>query len=110
MKRVLILGIFVLAAVGQEVQHAPTVAQCLADQRLWYSKVEDTSITLPNIDTLSQWSQEMGDCEKVDPENKWKYYNTEEEIHEDERSRMTNFIARHGLWQQFKAEDTAGKR
>jgi len=27
-------------AIGQEVEHAPTVAQCQADQRLWRAKLE----------------------------------------------------------------------
>jgi hypothetical protein len=39
MKRLLILSVFVLAAVGQDVQHAPTVAQCQADQRLWSAEI-----------------------------------------------------------------------
>jgi hypothetical protein len=80
MKRLLILSIFVLAAVGQEIDHAPAVAQCQADERLWYSKLEDLSTALPNFGTLSQWNVEMADCEKVDPENRFEYYNVRGEI------------------------------
>lgn len=34
---VLIVFVFVFAAAGQEIQHAPTVGLCQADQRLWDS-------------------------------------------------------------------------
>lgn len=54
----LIVFIFVFVAVGQEVQHAPTVAQCQADQRLWLSKLEDgdKSSALPEFDVLTKWT------------------------------------------------------
>jgi hypothetical protein len=72
-KRLLILSVFVLAAVGQEIQHAPTVAQCQADQRLWLSTVEEgDSPKLPSSNVLSNWSREMDDCGKVDPNNRFK--------------------------------------
>jgi hypothetical protein len=66
MKRLLILGIFVLVAVGQDVQHAPTVAQCQADQRLWSSEIIDDTYPKPDIDVLQKWTREMRDCRKVD--------------------------------------------
>jgi|HubBroStandDraft_6_1064221.scaffolds.fasta_scaffold517911_2 hypothetical protein len=41
MKRHLVLGCLVLAAsLAGQVQYAPTVAQCQADQRFWMSKLE----------------------------------------------------------------------
>jgi len=41
-KRTLLAVAILIAvpAIGQEVEHAPTVAQCQADQRLWLSKLE----------------------------------------------------------------------
>jgi|ERR1700678_725033 len=111
MKRLLILSIFVLAALGQDVQHAPTVAQCQADQRLWLSKIEEgDSPRLPKYDVLSEWDSEMTDCRRVDPNNKWAYYNTGEEIAEVKQTRLVDFVGRHNLWHQFKVEDEAGKR
>ena len=47
---------------AQEVQHAPTVAQCRADQRLWLSRLESqTEIDTAGFLDLAGWSKEMGD-------------------------------------------------
>src|ERR1700733_5260164 len=111
MKRLLILGIFVLAAVGQDVEPAPTVAQCQADQRLWLSKLQESdSLRFPTFNVLPRWGFEMGDCEKVDPDNESKYYNIGAETHALQATRLLNFIDRHGLREKFLAEDAAGKR
>jgi hypothetical protein len=116
MKRVLILGIFVLAAVGQDVQHAPTGAQCRADQRLW-----DSQLLVPDKDwahsandvsarTLLLWWSEMSDCFAVDPNNLSDYSQTERHVLLVRGSRMADFIERHGLTGKFYEEDAAGKR
>ena len=74
MERLLILGVFLLAAVGQDIQHAPTVAQCQAERRLWFSKLEENdSSGLPAWNVLSKWGSEMSDCEDVDADNQSKY-------------------------------------
>jgi len=97
--------------VGQDVQHAPTVAQCQADQRVWVADIEQVdSPRLPKYSVLSKWSHEMTDCEKVDPDNKGKYYNTGAEIDAMQAIRLMDFLDRHGLWAKFKEEDAAGKR
>jgi hypothetical protein len=110
-QRLLVLVCLILTAslVGQ-VEHAPTVAQCQADQRLWFSEIEGESSTLPKYDVLSEWAIEMGECKTVDPANFDKYYNLHGEIDAERALRMMHFIERHGLWTQFKAEDAAGKR
>jgi len=96
---------------NQEVEHAPTVAQCQADQRLWMADLEEAdSKQLPTFHVLTKWADEMTDCEKVDPDNKWGYYNTLTEIGAEKRTRLVNFLDRHGLWDKFKQEDEAGKR
>lgn len=117
MKRYLLFASLILALiltaslVGQGIKHAPAVAQCQADQRLWLSKTEEgDSPRLPKYDVLSEWDSEMTDCEKVDPNNKWTYYNTSEEITEIRHTRLIDFVSRHNLWQEFIAEDGAGKR
>lgn len=112
MKRLLILVSLILTAslVGQDVQHAPTVAQCQADQRLWLSEVEGDSSQLPNFSTISAWGREMTNCEKVDPDNQHKYYNTAAEIMAEQESRLMDFVNRHGLGDKFVAEDAVGKR
>jgi len=70
----LILGVVIVLTSsmlgGQDVQHAPTVAQCQADQRLWMSKIESdptNQLTLPTYSVLHKWEGEMRDCEDVDP-------------------------------------------
>jgi hypothetical protein len=114
MKRLLVLVSLILTVslVGQEIKHAPTVAQCQADQRWWLSKLETLPVDtdLPSYATLSLWSSEMVQCQKVDPPNEWKYYNVEGEVSDVQASRMIKFLGRQGLWSKFLAEDAAGKR
>ena len=111
MKRLLVLVSLILTAslIGQ-VEHAPTVAQCQADQRLWLSDLEQNPHKLPEMSVIVKWNGEMGDCEKVDPDNRFRYYNTSGEIAAEEIARMQHFFDRHGLWTQFMDEDSAGKR
>jgi len=106
----LIVSVFVLVAVGQDVQHAPTVAQCQADQRLWSSELEDDAQPKPEVDVLRKWTRAMQDCEKVDTEHKFSYYNTIGEIDSELLLRMVHFLSRHSLMADFKAEDASGKR
>jgi hypothetical protein len=112
MKRLVLTGLILTASlVGQEIKHAPTVAQCQADQRLWFAQLEEgDSPKLPTQDVLAKWNNEMSDCQKVDPGNTPMYYNTGAEIDAAMETRLTHFILRHGLWSQFMDEDTAGKR
>lgn len=99
-------------AIGQDVQHAPSVAQCQADQRLWLSRLEDNGDKLKDVTirTLAAWQDEMGQCLAVDPENKFKYSNTRSETAAEIELREGDFIDRHGLYDQFLAEDAAGQR
>lgn len=95
---------------NQEIKHALTVAQCQADQRLWLAELEDNFQKLPEMSVIVKQNGEMQDCERVDPDNRVKYYNTQEEASEVAESRLINFVSRHNLWAQFYAEDSAGKR
>jgi len=114
MKTILLVVAFVIAvpALGQEVKHAPTVDQCQADQRLWLSKLEGPESGLDDapFSTLNAWNAELDQCKAVDPQNHFKYYNTTSEITAEQFIRAQHFIDRHGLHDQFIAEDTAGKR
>jgi hypothetical protein len=100
------------ASVAGQIEHAPTVEQCQADQRLWFSKIESHPIdgNLPDIRMLTQWSRGMLDCEEVDPQHHWQYYNVQAEIGFLEAMRYEHFLDRHGMWDKFLAEDAAGKR
>jgi hypothetical protein len=111
MKRLVLTGLILAVAaslVGQ-VEHAPTVAQCQADQRLWLSELEGDTNSI-TYTALRDWSVEMIDCQKVDPAHEFAYYNTEGEASILQNMRLMHFIKRHGTWDTFLAEDTAGKR
>ena|SRR6266436_4236917 len=113
MRRYLVLALILTASLIGQVEHAPTVAQCQADQRLWLSKIESdptNQLTLPTYSVLHKWEGEMRDCEDVDPDNKLRYYNTAEEISSAETTRLLDFLTRHQLWDKFLEEDEAGKR
>lgn len=104
-----VLGVVVTSSVAQ-VEHAPTVAQCQADQRLWYSRLENAQTPLPDIKVIRTWVHEMNECDSVDPNNHVAYLTTEAEIMAEQKGRMEHFIARQGLWDKFIEDDAAGKR
>ncbi len=99
---------------GQD--HAPTVEQCRADQRLW-SSVHDTqdykdAMSRLSAQTLKQRSDEMSDCFAVDSENSHDYFAVVAAcgMEMEMGRRYRHFIDRHHLMAQFLAEDAAGKR
>ena len=101
-------------AAGQDVEHAPTVAQCRAEQRLWRAEIEesvqDHSAHLPGIHGIREWEEEMSDCENVDPENRLRYRNTESQLMLEEKLRMDDFLHHHQLWDKFITADADGER
>jgi hypothetical protein len=94
-------------AANQDVEHAPTVAQCQAEQRLWRAEIEesvqDHSAHLPGIHGIRE-------CEKVDPENRLRYHNIESELTVEEKMRMEDFLHHHQLWDKFITADADGER
>jgi hypothetical protein len=108
----LTVAVFVLVAVASpQLEHAPTVEQCQADQELWFSKLETNESTSDvTFDTLRGWISEMGDCQSVDKPNWHEYYHVEAEATQERSQREFDFIVRHGLATQFVSEDAAGKR
>jgi hypothetical protein len=95
---------------AQQVHHAPTVEQCRADQRLWFSKLEDNSVPMSvSFMELSRWYSEMRDCANVDPDSAARYQYTISEIIAEQADRYAHFIERHHLYGQFLAEDAQGK-
>jgi hypothetical protein len=111
MMPLVVFAVFVTVSPSAgQVEHAPTAAQCQADQRLWLSRLEGPSSQLPEYKVLVGWSSEMKDCQEVDPTNNFKYFNTRTELTAEQQIRLSRFLERHGLWNQFRAEDAAGKR
>ena len=98
------------ASLTGQVEHAPTVAQCQADQRLWLSQLEGKDKSTLGFYVFTDMAVEMESCSEVDPPNATKYYNTESEATATQAKRMSKFIQRHQLWEKFLAEDAAGKR
>jgi hypothetical protein len=57
-----------------------------------------------------KWSSEMDDCQKVDPDNVWKYAHATSVIDILQATRMVHFLRRNDMFQKFLDEDAAGKR
>jgi hypothetical protein len=112
MKYFVALTLFILTAfVTAQIEHAPTVAQCQADQRLWLSQLEGNDRSkLPEFYVLLDETKEMDACQKVDPPNEQSYYNTGAEMDAEREQRYFHFIQRHNLQDKFIEEDRAGMR
>ena len=116
MTRLVLMFVILVSSIaaGQDVEHAPTVAQCQAKQRLLRAEIEesvqDHSAHLPSIHAIREWKQEMSDCESVDPENRHRYQNTESELTVEEKMRMEDFLHHHQLWDKFVTADANGER
>ena len=52
----------------------------------------------------------MEQCEQVDSHNKASYYVVAGGTRGKQATRMGHFLSRHNLYDQFSAEDAAGKR
>lgn len=106
----LLLVVSLLARSHAQVKHAPTVEQCRADQRLWLDRLETSTVILPDYETLTGWFHKMFECKSVDPENRRLYHNVMGEVDADQVVRLEQFLRRHGLYDQFVAEDKVGNR
>jgi hypothetical protein len=108
----LVFGLMLsLPTVGQDIEHAPTVEQCRADQRLWKARLKGGGGPLPSVQILSQWHGEMIACWNVDPTTDQNdYAGTTVYISVEESNRYLAFIKRHNLYKQFEQEDKEGKR
>jgi hypothetical protein len=119
-------------ALAQDVHHATSVQQCLADLALWsptddervqYLNAESDHINeplLPNPTAIAKLSlrvvvariSELGDCMKIDNEGarSREYYSTHTFYAGVVHDRQGAFIRRHGLTAQLMREDDEGKR
>ena len=116
MKRLVLTVILTSSLVSQvvsppqSVEHAPTVAQCQADQRLWGYRLTHEPEKLPDVGVLQKWSSELRDCLTVDPPTQLQYIITVDEIDTEMELRMMHFLQRRNMLADFKTEDAAGKR
>jgi hypothetical protein len=118
-----VLLVLLIATPEFAQQHAPTVNQCRADASVWNAAVmnhnPEFSKSKLSVTELSLRQDEMHDCRSVDPERvgdsasfqRSDTYRLLEALYTNEIAwRASNFINRHGLWQQFLDEDAAGQR
>jgi hypothetical protein len=112
----------------QEPKHAPTIAQCQADVKLWYNTADATEYTkaqdalnddnTPNrtayatlpISEVRLRMLEMTDCARVDDANFRNYHEAHEFYYGIFNDRLFRFMQRHNLFPQFATEDAEGKR
>jgi hypothetical protein len=100
-----------LQSIHAQVEHAPTVEQCRADQKSWYATLEDeAAVANVGYQELQGWFLEMVKCEKVDSERERWYMATHAAVGLIQGTRLRDFLKRHNLWNQFLAEDAEGKR
>jgi len=97
---------------GYADDHAPTVAQCQADQRLWWNQLDNDkeAISKLTVRQLNERSGEMNQCGIVDKQHVESYSRTAAMFHLEIENRLRRFLERHGLMKQFVDEDRAGKR
>lgn len=102
--------LLLVPAFGQD--HAPTVEQCRADQRLWNRQLTDGTEIIKSLTyyQLNDRMGEMADCVAVDDERAAIYAMTSGRFNAQQMIRLRDFVKRHELYQQFIAEDAAGKR
>lgn len=130
MRKVLALGLLLISSahIVLAQQHAPTVAQCQADAALWgndhvkaeYISAETahlkagtpnpTDIAKLPLDEIVARQNEMGNCFSVDEKNYKRYSEAQAFYTSVFADRVINFVTRHGLWDQLKAEDSKGIR
>lgn len=106
------VALLLLTVVTFAQEHAPTVQQCQADQRLWFDQLskESADVSRLSIQQLNTRSKEMTDCGTIDEDHLAAYDRTAAEFHFAIESRLTNFLTRHKLMAQFLNEDAVGKR
>jgi hypothetical protein len=110
--RVCAVVMLFLVANSFSQNHAPTVEQCRADQRLWQSQIDEMPKEISKVlfQTLTDRGHEMADCIVVDGSYWQSYSHTAVALHIESSRRLMHFLERHKLLKQFLAEDDAGKR
>lgn len=106
------LGLMLLTASAVFAQeHAPTIAQCQADQRLWSNESIhatsgtgfDLTIKRYSIVELIDRSQEMMACMSVDSKDLSTYSSTAMLICTQIESRLTRYIKETGQAEKYDA-------
>jgi hypothetical protein len=100
-----------LRGTAQQASTAPNAAQCQSDAAIWLPTLQAQGGTISiTYETLGSWVGEMMQCRDVDPANRQKYFDVASGAVAERANRETNYLVRHGFYQQFLADDVAGKR
>jgi len=123
MKRSAKLSVLVLVPVCAvsvtalaQMHHAPTAAQCQADETVWHRTLSQVdmedqgSLKGVSYDTLGEVLVEMNECGEVDPARGGAYFSVLAGALDARLLRVMDFVNRHHLGEQFKKEDLAGIR
>lgn len=114
MKYVLMFLLLVTTvAMGQDIQHAPTIEQCRADLAVWSNQTKQIEDKLP-VRELAERESEMLDCAYVLE----SAYPSESKLADQQGmvygliigTRASHFLKRHNIWTQFNNEDAKGAR
>ena len=107
----LVFLLIVLSVASPQREHAATASQCEARQRLLLSEAEDQkAIDSVTFRTLRAWIVEIDACAEADPRNETHYYDTDAQITGWQYVRLSAFMYRHGLWEQFYEGDEEGRK
>ncbi len=115
-KTILIAAVLIVAPAFGQQQHSkepatpPTVDQCRADDSAWLDQATSEDLAKLSGQEVMRRATEMSHCKKVDPKNANAYDAVASTYDIEMAARLADFIERHGLTEQFKAEDAAGKR
>jgi hypothetical protein len=105
-----IIAMLSMGAAAQDIQHAPTAAQCQADIAVWKSQNKAYIDGLP-VNTLVSRANELSDCSKVLDGDGSEWARTMRAAYDQHiENRYVHFIMRHGLGQQMVDEDAKGAR
>jgi len=112
---ILVAAILLPGFANLAQEHAPALEQCDADLRLWSAQASDVD-KLPYKEVEAR-EREMFKCaQSVDSGTqqgfiKAKSYDSASSLYRGEMGgRLSSFLARHNLVDQFLAEDAQGKR
>lgn len=116
MRIAILLAAILLPGLANPTQeHAPGADQCDADLRLWVSQESDVN-KLPYKEVEAR-EREMFNCAQSTNGNaqqgfvKAKSYDSASSLYRAEMGdRLSSFLRRHNLTDQFLAEDAEGKR
>lgn len=102
-------------ACAQEAEHAPTLEQCTADINLWFAQLSDSGhlrrLKQPDLDERIRQTAACSLAHSSSSPRIEQFADLLLKVYVREgMQRATNFIGRHGLWEQFVAEDAAGLR